>query len=97
MITDEELHLIWDSCKSDESIKIDLYKVLADIALSMGPKETGFFIKKIAGQKIVSIKVQELDLLEALAKESAKKDEGAENLNFILDFFWHYLFDPEQK
>jgi hypothetical protein len=41
--------------------------------------------------------VQELDLLEALAKESAKKDEGAENLNFILDFFWHYLFDPEQK
>ena len=49
VITDEELHLIWDSCKSDESIKIDLYKVLADIALSMGPKETGFFIKKIAG------------------------------------------------
>lgn len=49
VITDEELKLIWDSCKSDESIKIDLYKVLADIALSMGPKETGFFIKKIAG------------------------------------------------
>jgi hypothetical protein len=49
VITDEELNLIWDSCKSDESIKIDLYKVLADIALSMGPKETGFFIKKIAG------------------------------------------------
>jgi hypothetical protein len=97
VITEEELNLIWDTCKSDESIKIDLYKVLSDIALSMGPNETGFFIKKITGQKITQIKVQELDLLEALASENSKKLDGADNLSFILDFFWHYLFDLEQQ
>jgi hypothetical protein len=74
-ITEEELSLVWDTCKSDESIKIDLYKVLSDISLSMGPKETAFFIKKITGQKITQIKVQELDLLESLARESSKKTD----------------------
>jgi hypothetical protein len=39
----------------------------------MGPKETAFFIKKITSQKITQIKVQELDLLESLARESSKK------------------------
>ena len=72
-ITEEELSLVWDTCKSDESIKIDLYKVLSDISLSMG--ETAFFIKKITGQKITQIKVQELDLLESLARESSKKTD----------------------
>jgi hypothetical protein len=56
-ISEDELSLVWESCKSDESIKIDLYKVLSDISLSMGPNETGFFIKKITGQKITQIKV----------------------------------------
>lgn len=86
---------MWETCKSDESIKIDLYKVLSDISLSMGPNETGFFIKKITGQKITQIKVQELDLLESLARESSKKTDQSENLSFILDFFWHYMFDIE--
>lgn len=92
-IQDDELNLIWDTCKSDESIKIDLYKVLSDIALSMGPVVTSFFIKKITSQKITQIKVQELELLESLASENSKKDDSAENLSLILDFFWHYLFD----
>lgn len=87
--------MVWDGCKSDESIKIDLYKVLADISSSLGEEETQFFIKKIAGQKITSIKVQELDLLEEIAKQSARRENCQENLNFVLQFFWHFIFDPE--
>jgi len=96
-ITEDELNLIWETCKSDESVKIDLYKVLSDIALSMGQQVTGFFIKKITNQRIAQIKVQELDLLESLASENSKKEDSSENLAFILDFFWHYLFDLEQQ
>lgn len=87
--------MVWETCRADESIKIDLYKVLSDISLSLGPNETSFFIKKITSQKITQIKVQELDLLESLAKESSKKTDQTESLSFILDFFWHYLFDVE--
>lgn len=68
--------MVWDGCKSDESIKIDLYKVLADISSSLGEEETQFFIKKIVGQKITSIKVQELDLLEEIAKQSARRENS---------------------
>jgi len=38
-ITEEELNMVWDGCKSDESIKIDLYKVLADISSNLGEEE----------------------------------------------------------
>jgi len=31
--------MVWDGCKSDESIKIDLYKVLADISSNLGEEE----------------------------------------------------------
>lgn len=84
---------MWDSCRSDESIKIDLYKVLADIALYMSAATTEFFIKKITNQKVTSIKVHELELLEQLASENSKKGDSADNLALILTFFWQYLFD----
>ena len=54
---------------------------------------TAFFIKKIASQKITQLKVQELELFEVLASENSKKDDSADNLSLILDFFWHYMFD----
>jgi hypothetical protein len=48
-LTQEQLTMIWENCRSDESLLIELYKILSSISRG---DELEFFLNKILSQDI---------------------------------------------
>jgi hypothetical protein len=48
-LTQEQLTMIWENCRSDESLLIELYKILSSISRG---DELEFFLNKILSQEI---------------------------------------------
>lgn len=93
----EQLEMVWLSCRSDESIMIDLYRVLAEVA-GVNTPEMQFFVEKIISQKVGSVRTQEIDLLASISQkmQAGMKSESSAVIS-ILEFFWKNIFDPNQE
>lgn len=71
VLSTDQLDMIWESCHSDEGVLIDLYKVLAEVAVSS--PEIQYFVNKILNQLQGSTRVQEIELLESVCRKIQSK------------------------
>lgn len=84
---------IWSCTKSEEATRLELYKVLNDLAPRMKSSDFKFFIEKLMLKRKQDIIHEEIELVHEMGKR--QKSGTSEFGDLAVKFMWRLAFSTD--